>query len=86
MLGVGEIVDQRAREDVDQLDLRVADDEPASPPDGDRDLERQLDLGAARCRDPADPRHRLLHREAASTVARIPSSPSSQHVIASPEK
>ena len=85
VLGLGEVVDHRPGEDVDQLDLGVADDEPPRPTDGDRDLERELDLG------PAGRRIRPTRAIASciaspAAVARVPSSPSSQQVIASPEK
>ena len=63
VLRLGEIVDQPAREHVDELDLGVADEEPASLADGDRDLHRQADLGAARRRDQPGAADRLLHRE-----------------------
>ena len=63
VLGLGEVVDHRPGEDVDQLDLGVADDEPPRPTDRDRDLERELDLRPGRRPDPPDPGHRLLHRE-----------------------
>ena len=62
VLGFGEIVDQGARQDVDQLDLRVADDEPTGAADGDGHLERELDLRAAGCADLPDAGHCLLHR------------------------
>ena len=43
VLGLGQVVDQPAGQDVDELDVRVADHEPAGVADGDRDLHRELD-------------------------------------------
>ena len=63
MLGLGKVVDERAGEHVDELDLRVADDEATRAADRHRDLQRQVDRGAGRGRDPPDPAHRLLHRD-----------------------
>ena len=71
VLGVGEPVDQAPGEHVDQLDLGIADDEPARRPDRDRDLERELEATAPpRRRDLALALHRLLHREGAGRRAR----------------
>ena len=43
LLGARDAVDQAPREPVDQLDLGVADDEPASLADRDRHLEPELE-------------------------------------------
>ena len=48
VLGLGQVVDQPPGEDVDELDLGVADDEPPRPTDRDRDLEREPDLRPGR--------------------------------------
>ena len=85
MLGVGQVVDEGAGEHVDELDVGVADHEPSRRADRDRHLERELDRGAAGCRD--RPTRAIASCIAsAAAVARVPSSPSSQHVMASPEK
>ena len=63
MLGIGQVVHERARENVDQLDLRVADDEAPGAADRDGDLQRELDRGPAGGGDRADAGHRRLHRE-----------------------
>ncbi len=84
VLGVGEVVDECAGEDVDELDVRIADDETPRPAARDRHLERELDRGPTGGRM-GRPGPWRLHPSAAA-VARTPSSPSSQQVIASPEK
>ena len=70
VLGGGEVVDQAPGEHVDQLDLRVADDEAARVADGDGDLHREADAGRAGRNLLADHLHRLLHRERAGGRAR----------------
>ena len=86
VLGLGEVVDEAAGEHVDQLDRGVADDEPAGRPDRDRDLHREPDAWSRRAS------MIVPTRAIASCIARPrpsaagPSSPSSQQVIASPEK
>ena len=86
VLGFGQVVDQPPGEHVDELDLRVADDEPASRSRRNGDLQRKADDGTTGRDDLADPAHRVLHREARLRSPGAPSSPSIQHVIASPEK
>ena len=70
MLGGSEVVDQPPGEHVDQLDLRIADDEAARIAHGDGDLHREPDAGRAGRDLLADHLHRLLHRERAGGRAR----------------
>ena len=63
VLGIGKVVHERAREDVDQLDLRVADDEAPGAADRDGHLQCELDGRPAGGGDRADAGHRRLHRE-----------------------
>ena len=86
VLRLGEVVDQAPGQDIDELDGGIADDEAPGRPDRDRDLERQPDdrarPGSRPCpRAPSPPASPI-----AAAVARVPSSPSIQQVIASPEK
>ena len=64
VLSRSEIVDQASSEDVDQLDVGVADDEPARFANGDRDLHREADLAAPGGRDQPGPFDGSQHREA----------------------
>ena len=63
LLHGGELVDEPAGEDVDELDLRVADHEAACGSDHDRDLHPQLNARPAGRDDLPDARDGLLHRE-----------------------
>ena len=59
----GELVDEPPCQHVDELDVRIADDEAARRSHGDGDLHRQPHRLAARGRDLPHLGHRLLHRE-----------------------
>ena len=65
LLDARELVDQPPGEDVDELDLRIADDEAPRLPDHDGDLHSQLHVRPARRGDVAFPGDRLLHGQAA---------------------
>ena len=85
MLGCGKLVDQAGREDVEQLNVGIADEEAAGIADGYGNLHRRLDGRAGGDDDLADPGHRLLHGKPAGgrplAVVAV-----DQHVIASPLK
>ncbi len=70
VLGLGEVVDEVAGEDVDQLDRRVADDEPPSIADRNRDLDSEPDDRPVGRGDRADPVHGLLDPEGRGRRAR----------------
>ena len=63
VLGACETVDETSREDVDQLDVRVADYEPPGRADGDRDLHGEREGDTRRRADLSDAIHRRLHRQ-----------------------
>ena len=65
MLGSGELVDQASREDVDALDLGVADEEPPGRADRDRDLQLDRHARAAGRDELPHAGDRLLHPERA---------------------
>ena len=63
--GCGELVDETPGQDLDELDLRVTDDEAPCRSHGHGDLQREVHGGGSRRDDLADPSHRLLHGERA---------------------
>ena len=63
MLRLREVVDQGARQDIDELDLGVAHHEPAGVTCGHRDLQGELDRRPGRRPDRPDAGHRVLHRQ-----------------------
>ena len=65
VLGLGDQVDEATGENVDQLDLGIADDEAACGPHRDGNLEGETEGKAARRRDLALAFHRVLHRQPA---------------------
>ncbi|HUH92076.1 MAG TPA: hypothetical protein VL742_02880 [Casimicrobiaceae bacterium] len=67
--GDGERVDQSSREDVHELDFRIADDETPRVARRDCHLHRQPHARPARRGDLAEAIHRFLHREPASRRA-----------------
>ena len=86
LLGGGELVDQPAGENVDQLDLGVADDEAPRSADGDGHLHREANARPSAGVITSPIRSIVSCIASAQAVAREPSSPSSQQVIASPLK
>ncbi len=70
VLGRGQCVDQSPCEDVDELNVRVADEEAPRRPDGDGGLHREAHARAGRRDHLAELAHRLLHREGAGGGAR----------------
>ena len=63
-------VDQATGKNIDQLHVRITDDEPARRSHGDSGLHRERHTRAARRHDVVQAAHRLLHREAAGGRAR----------------
>ncbi len=70
VLGGGKLVDEGSGENVDQLDLGVADDESSGRAHRDCDLEREPNGRRRRRDDLADRGHRLLHGQRARGSAR----------------
>ena len=63
-------VDQATGKNIDQLHVRITDDEPARRSHGDSGFHRERHTRSARRHDVVQAAHRLLHREAAGGRAR----------------
>ena len=69
VLGRRQLVDDAPGEDVDPLHGGIADLEAAGRPDGDGDLDREVDRRACRSNHDPGPLHRRLHRQRAGRRA-----------------